>query len=373
MSPPKNSLWFASSSQRTKNEMETDFILNGAASGNISSQLLATGGDLGVLRPFVGEDGRSYITVNDGKGGDRAIVTNAGATLRKDEWEQIDDVVVKAARKRLNIVNWLRGSGLSVSLPNAFGTTVFQYERQSDISAARVSMDALSPGDNDRPVYDLVNLPLPIISKEVTMSSRQLAASRRGNTPLDTSMLELAAVKVAEEAEKLHLGTYGSFSFGGASLYGLTNFPNRNTGNLTDPAGGGWTPATTYNEVITMLKALYDEFHYGPFKLWYSTDFMPYMLRPYSTAYESTNLERTIAQISQISSVQLCDYLTGKQLLLVQESSSTVRTIIGMDVQTVQWQERGGLLEKFRVMAMMVPQMKVDINGNCGIAHYSVP
>jgi hypothetical protein len=78
-----------------------------------------------------------------------------------------------------------------------------------------------------------------------------------------------------------------------------------------------------------------------------------------------------IEQIPQISSVEICDYLTGNQLLLVQEDSSTVRTIIGMDIQTVQWQERGGLLEKFRVMAMMVPQMKVDINSNCGIVHFS--
>lgn len=348
-----------------------DFILNGAATGNISSQLLATNGDMNVLRPFVGDDGKSYISVKQPDGSAKALVTNAGATLRKDEWRQIDDVVVKAARKRLKIVNWLRSSGLSVDIPNGFGTTVYQYERQSDISAARVTMDALAPGDNDRPIYDLVNLPLPIISKEVTMSSRQLATSRKGNTPLDTSMLELAAIKVAEEAEKLHLGTFGTFVFGGATLYGLTNFPSRITGSATDPAGGGWTPTSTYNDVLAMISAAYDKFRYGPFKLWYSTGYLQYMMRQFSL-YDPTPLERAIANIPQISSVEVCDYLTGKQLLLVQEDSSTVRTVMGMDIQTVQWQERGGLLEKFRVMAMMVPQMKVDQAGNCGIVHYSV-
>jgi uncharacterized linocin/CFP29 family protein len=354
-----------------------EFVLNNSASGSIASQMLATGFDTNVLRPFVGKDGKSYINYNTGEKDDNgnpvvnALVTNSGATLRKDEWEVIDDVVVKAARKRLKIVNWLRGSGLSVNLPNGFGKTVYQYERQSDISAARITMDGLAPGDNDRPTYDLVNLPLPIIHKEVTMSARQLATSRNGNTPLDTSMLELAAIKVAEEAEKLHLGTYGTFAFGGATLYGLINFPNRITGSVTDPAGAGWVPNDTLNNVIAMITAAYDKLHYGPFKLWYSTGFMPYMMRPFTTAYDSVSLENRIAQIPQISSVEVCDYLTGKQLLLVQEDSSTVRTIIGMDIQTVQWQERGGLLEKFRVMAMMVPQMKVDINSNCGIVHYS--
>jgi uncharacterized linocin/CFP29 family protein len=325
----------------------------------------------------VGADGRSYINHDTGKVDDNgtpivnALVTNAGATLRKDEWEYLDGVVVKAARKRLKIVNWLRGSGLSVNLPNGFGKTVYQYERQSDISAAQVSMDALASGDNDRPTYDLVNLPLPIISKEVTMSSRQLATSRNGNTPLDTSMLELAAIKVAEEAEKLHLGTFGTFTFGGATLYGLINFPSRITGVITNPAGVGWVPNDTYLQVIAMIQAAYDKLHYGPFKLWYSTGFMQYMARPFSSLYDSTSLQRMIEQLPQISSVEVCDYLTGNQLLLVQEDSSTVRTIIGMDIQTVQWQERGGLLEKFRVMAMMVPQMKVDNKSNCGIVHYA--
>ena len=356
--------------------METDFVLNNAASGSIASQLLASNFDPNVLRPFVGSDGRSYINRQTGVDDNgqpivQSLVTNAGATLRKDEWEAIDDVVVKAARKRLKVVNWLRGSGLSTNLTNGFGKTVLQYERQSDISDARISMDGLTPGDSDRPVYDLVNLPLPIIHKEVSMSARQLATSRNGNTPLDTSMLEQAAIKVAEEAEKLHLGTYGTYTFGGATLYGLINFPSRITGSATDPAGGGWTPSVTYNDVLAMIAAGYDKFRYGPFKLWYSTGYLQYMMRQFSL-YDPTPLERAIANIPQISSVEICDYLTGKQLLLVQEDSNTVRTVIGMDIQTVQWQERGGLLEKFRVMAMMVPQMKVDQASNSGVIHYTV-
>lgn len=351
--------------------MTTDFILNGQANGSTVSQLLLnSGGDMNVLRPFIGSDGRSYINRQMPDGSVQALVTNAGATLRKDEWLEVDSVVEKAARARLKIVNWLRGAGLSVQLPGGFGTTVFQYERQSDISAARVSMDGLIAGDNDQPTYDLVNLPLPIISKEVTMSARHLAASRKGSTPLDTSMLELAAIKVAEEAEKLHLGTYGTYTFGGATLYGMINFPSRITGSRTDPTGGSWTPSNTYNDVIAMIQAAYNKFHYGPFKLWYGVGFLQYMMRQFSL-YDPTPLAVAISRIPGISSVDVCDYLTGTQLLLVEENSANMRTVVGMDIQTVQWQERGGLLEKFRVMAMMVPQMKVDQAANCGIVHYT--
>jgi hypothetical protein len=87
--------------------------------------------------------------------------------------------------------------------------------------------------------------------------------------------------------------------------------------------------------------------------------------------YDSTPLQTAISRIPQISSVEICDYLTGNQLLLVEENPASVQTIVGMDVTTVQWQEQGGLLEKFRVMAMMVPLVKLDIANNCGIVHFS--
>jgi uncharacterized linocin/CFP29 family protein len=350
--------------------MSTDFILNGVANGNTATQLLLnSGGDVNVLRPFIGKDGRSYINHMRPDGTPEAIVTNAGATLRDDEWKYIDDQVVKAFRTRLKLVNWFRSAGLARQLPGGVGRTLYQYERQSDISAARVNMDALAPGDSDRPVYDLVSLPMPIVSKEITMNWRQILESRNGNTPLDTSMMELAAAKVAEELERLHLGTFGTYVFGGATLYGLTNHPNRNTGSIT-ALDGSWTPTKAYNDVLNMINTAYGDKKYGPFKLWYSTGYLPYMMQQFSL-YDSTPLQTAISRIPQISSVEICDYLTGNQLLLVEENPASVQTIVGMDVTTVQWQEQGGLLEKFRVMAMMVPLVKLDIANNCGIVHFS--
>lgn len=356
--------------------MDYDFILNGAGHGTIAQKMLATNGDVGVLRPYIGKDGKSYISVASGVNDNgetvyKEMVTNAGATLRKDEWQKIDEMVVKAARPRLRIVNAMRAAGLTYSFPNAWGTTVLQYERQSDISAARISMDGITPGENDRPVYDIVNLPLPIISKEISMNSRAIAASRNGNTPLDLSNLELAAIKVAEEAEKLVLGTASTYTFGGGTVYGLINFPSRITGAFLNPTVSGWTPNMLYNSVIDMLKAATDKFHYGPFRLYYSTGLMAPMLRQFSSNYGAGSLLSNIQQLPNIAGVEMLDYLTGNQLLLVEQSAQTARIVLGMDITTTQWQENGGLLEKFRVMAMMVPQLKTDIGGNCGVVHYT--
>ena len=354
--------------------MDMDFILNGSAHGS-SASLLANTGDVGLLRPWLGRDGKTYASVSDGLNEDgtpkqRAIVVNSGATLRKNEWQRIDEMVVKAARPRLKLINNMRAAGLTYSMPNAFGSSVLQYERQSDISAARIGMDVTPSGDNDRPVYDIVNLPLPIISKEITMSSRAIAISRNGNTPLDTSNLELAAIKVAEQAEQLALGTLSTYTYGGGSVYGLTNFPSRITGTFLNPTASGWTPTMLYNSVINMIDASTQAYHYGPWDLYYSTGLLKYMMQQFSV-YDSTALEAAIRKLPGLASVQMLDYLTGNQLLLVERSSSVARIVMGMDITTVQWQENGGATEKFRVMAMMVPQLKTDINSNCGIVHYS--
>ena len=348
-----------------------DFILNGVAHGTIGQKLLAMNGDYGILRPYIGDDGRTYITRTKADGTPEAIVVNAGATLRKNEWQKIDEVVVKAARPRLKIVNAMRAAGMTVSLPNAWGTGSLQYERQSDISAARISMDGLYAGDSDRPTYDLVNLPLPVISKEVVMNSRQIAISRNGNTPLDLSNLELAAIKVAEEAEKFVLGTGNTYTFGGGTAYGLINFPSRITGTFALPSTSGWIPNDLYNSVISMITASTAKYHYGSFKLYYSTGLQATMLRQFSTAYSAMSLQGMIAQLGEIQSVEMADYLTGNQLLLVEQSSTVARVVVGMDIQTVQWQEKGGLEERFRVMAMMVPQLKTDQAGNTGIVHFT--
>lgn len=347
------------------------------AGGSVASVLLANNGNFQALRPWIGEDGKSYINIPDGvneKGEPKwkaVFAANAGAVLRKNEWQYLDQAVVKAAKPRLKLVNAMRSAGMTVNFPNAYNYSVYQYQRQSDISDARISMNVTAQGENDRMVTDIVNLPLPIIHKEVAMDAREIAVRRNAGQPLETGLLELAAEKVAESAEKLVLGTLSTYTYGGGSLYGLLNFPSRLTGAFLNPSVSGWTPEMLYNSVITMMKAATDAYQYGPYDLYYSTGLMVPMLRQFSSSYGAGSLVNNIRQLPQINSVEMLDYMTGNQLLLVQRSANTAAVIMGMDLTTVRWQENGGTTEKFRVMAMMIPRMKTDINGNCGIVHYS--
>lgn len=357
--------------------MKLEFIHNGQANGSVATALLKSGMDVRMLRPYEGRDGRSYITVNH-EGKEKAFpLVNATATLRKEEWIELDRAVVQAARERLRLVADLRGAGLTYNLTNGMGKTVLQTQTQSDITAARISMNPISKADGDRPEFEINNLPLPVIHHDFWFSAREIAASRSdGYTPIDTTTAQAAARKVAEEAEKLALGTADSFSYGGGTIYGLVNFNLRITKTgLNDPAGGSWTPSKTVTDVLDMRQKSIDNFHYGPWMLYMGTTWNKYLDEDYSASKGDNTLRERLKKIDGIQDVRTLDFLSGanaKDIILVQMTSDVIRIVNGMDITTVQWETQGGMQINFKVMAIMVPQLRADFNDKTGIVHGTV-
>lgn len=352
-----------------------DFILNGQATGNVAQLLMNSNFDANCLRPWVGQDGRSFVTVVQ-NGKPVAVPTmNTTATLRKDDWKILDEAVIKSAKPRLRAVADLRGAGLVYNIPNGMSKTILESEGVSDISEAEVSMDGLRESQADRPVFSLVGLPLPIIHKDFHFSARQVMASRNGGSPLDTTTAELAGRRVAEEAEKLLLGLStkaNEYPYGGYKIQGYTDFDDRLTKSLTDPTDSSWTPATFVNEVLEMKLQSQNAYHYGPWMLYTAPNWDIYLDDDYSSAKGDNTLRERVRKIEGIQDVRTLDYLTDYIAILVQMTSDTVREVIGMDINTVQWETKGGLQLNFKVMAIMVPQLRSDYNGNCGIVHGSV-
>lgn len=348
-----------------------DIILNGQAQGSVAQALLNNNFDVGCLRPWVGADGRHYISQNQG-GKLTAIQTPvANGTLRKQEWQLLDEAIVMAAKQRLRVVADLRASGLTFTIPQGMGKTVLQTENVSDISNAVISMDPARKSEADRPEFDLTNLPLPVIHKDFYFSARQIATSRNIGASIDVTTAQLAARRVAEEAEKLVLGTAGGYTYGGGSIYGLTNFPSRMTKVLTAPTAGGWTPLICVREVLAMRQQSMNEFHYGPWVLYNSPAWDQYFDDDYSTLKGDLTLRQRLEGIAGIQAVRTSDYLPDTTLVLVQQTNDVIREVIGMDVTTVQWESEGGMRLNFKVMAILVPQLRADFNGNTGIVHGS--
>lgn len=362
-----------------------DFILNGSAHGSVASRLMNSGGDVNIFRPYIKNiNGRdvSCITVNKfnpktGKMVAHAVPTNnANATMRYDEWRQLDTAVLKAARGRLRFVADLRANGLQFTIPNGLAKTVLSTESSTDPGSASVSMDGLRKGNSDRQEYAMTNLPLPLIHSDFSFSARQIMASRESSTPIDTSGAEAAARRVAEVAEQMALGNWsgGSFAFGGGTVYGATTFPQRLTYSIHQPTVTGWIPSKTLADVLAMKQASISALHFGPWILYCSTNWDQYLDNDYILTggnVATQTLRERLKSIDGIQDVRALDFLTGFQFLLVQQSSDVVREVVGLDFTTVQWQEEGGLKMNYKVMAILVPQFRADINGNTGIVHGS--
>jgi len=341
------------------------------AYGSVAEVLLQNKMNPHVLRPFIGAGGKSYIMVNEGDTLVPKAVTNAEATLRKDEWIHLDTAILKVAESRLKFVSDVRSMGLEYSIPNGMGSTTLQTERMSDAGEASISMDGLREGPNDRPHFDFVNLPLPIIHSDFSFSARQIATSRSGGSPLDITMGERAGRKVAEKMEQLAIGALSNYVYGGGTIYGLTNFNRRSTATIVSPETSSWTPGTTISDVLGMRQMSINKHYYGPWMVYMGVAWSQYLDEDYKAQSERTLRER-IKAIDGFIDVRTLDYLTGYQIVLVQMTSDVVRMVIGMDIMTLQWPSQGGLQLNFKVMGIVIPQFRADYNNNTGIVHGSV-
>jgi uncharacterized linocin/CFP29 family protein len=338
--------------------------------GDAADRLMQNDFDVGVLRPWYDpETKQSYYsrTIN---GKQRTYVSNTPAVLSYDSWKQFDSMIIRAVTEELSAVADVRMAGLEYRLPNGMGHTVLQYQTQGDISAATVSMDPIRRSEADRPETDIGLLPLPIIHKDFDFSAREIAVSRQGNMPLDTSTAELAARKVAEEAEKMLIGTVDPYGYGGGTIYGYINHPSRATNfSLTAPTGSNG--GTVVNEVLNLRQLLINDYHKGPFMLYVNMQWAAHLDNEFSTSKGDNTLRQRILAIEGIRGIKTLDFLptTNYEMVLVEMKSSNVRMVVGMEPMLMQWESQGGLLKHFKVAAMLVPQLRTDTDSNIGVAH----
>lgn len=412
-----------------------DFVINRGGTlqgqGPIGTLLANSRIDPGLHRPYIGEDGHSYVTVFTGRKDRKeiknklGIVTNIkhvpvyeqvrtkelgdlginlpdvtrNATLRRDEWIMYDSAVRLPNRERLRFyddiarVNTFSFSGLGVKM--------LEHETMSDPGRAYMDMDGLSEGTDDTPLFQLEGQPIPIFHANFTLDLRTLESSRRGGTPLSTRGVEWATRRVRELVETNAIGVagspllYGDTSHGGYSrtpgVYGLLNFPDRMTKtDLTVPTGAN--PQAVYDDVLEMRELMYAANFYGPYGIYHSTDYDRYLDAPYAYSDGSgwgINPAMTLRQAlmnigteggdeagrqNQISWVKRLDYLTPANshaftMVMVSLNGNNIRALNGMPMTVFQYETRGGWQMHFRVACINLVEMFADYNGNCGILH----
>lgn len=314
---------------------------------------------------------------------DPVLMTANTSALRKEQWQEMDQVVLKAYRQRLSawmdLANANRFGGF-----DAMARMTLEYEAMSDPGEAVVDMDALTEGNTDHPLFVLRSIPLPITHADFWFSQRRLKISANGGTPFDSVMAETNARRIGETVERSVLGTttgitYGTQTAGAgthdgtSTVYGYLTHPDRiQKNNMTDPTTEGWVPDVLYREILTCIKLLKDDLIFGDYQVYYSPDWFEYMQRAYSVSggnHQGKKLQQMIEEIPRIKGVKELDFLNDQTftIVIVQMTSDVARAIDGQGITTVQWPSQGGMRLNFKTLCIQVPQIRSDYEGRCGI------
>jgi len=332
-----------------------------------ASKVLGQTGRLNVNshRPFLNEAGESRIVGNDGK----PLVANDGALLRYDEWKDIDTEVVKVAVDRLVGIRDLQAAGLTHNL-GSLGITLSQWEEESDMTGADVSMSGITEGEEDTPAFNLRDVPVPIFHKDFSVNIRRLEASRMVGESIDVTAASIASRRVTEKSEDMLFG--GSpIVVEGKALYGYTTLPGRTQITL----GANWDTltqsqnATILDDVQTMLQGARDDKHYGPFVLYVPRGYEYKLDEDFNANYSGVTVRERLEKLGGIDRVSVADRLAANNVVLVQMTRDTVDLAVAQPITVVQWNSMGGMVENFKVMACWAARLKSDFDGRSGVVH----
>lgn len=285
-----------------------------------------------------------------------------------DAWRRIDSRGAMIQRDVLNVFNRLAAADTT---PVGVGDLVSYYGQVSDSNEVNVSMDGRGTGKADQANIKYVGTPVPVLTSEARFGWRQMEVLRNSPNSLDTATIGNAQRKVAEKLEDMALNGLSGIVVGGQTIYGLRNFPQRNTAThgltLSSATGAQWLDAFK-----SMLNQLIGDNAYGKATVFLSyADWLYASINEFVAGYPKTILQR-LQEIAQVAEI-------------VPASKVPANEIIGVaGLQTGEW---GTILSAmplvtrpkarhnaeddyaFGVIAMAAPQLKADFDGRAQIAH----
>lgn len=290
--------------------------------------------------------------------------------LPKDAWKAIDSTFLRANRARLVGVADIMQRNLFKDLgSNGFAVTVYEYETMSNPTGATLSMSGRVKGDNEKDEYQLKSLPMPIISKFWELDARTMASAKRSGIPIDTTKADDAGKCIAELKEDILFNGTDAFTYGGGTIYGYTDFPDRTAITM----GGSWLGKTAdeiVKQILDMKQAMLDNRRFGDAILYIPATYETLLDIDFNSTRGITLRER-ILKIGKIADIRVADSLGTDNTLLVEMTTQTVEMIIGQNPVTVSWDIDGGQATDFYSFEIAVPLLKADDEGNTGVVHCS--
>ncbi len=306
------------------------------------------------------------------------------APLQDKAQVSIDNQVVEVGLQRLTVARDVMAAGLVYNLADPLSITQLEWSSRNKIGAAQRVMTPSSRVENKLPIVLPVRLPIYITLDGFELDIRTLRMSERVGTPLDVSIVGFCTRAVNEAVEDAMIN--GPTTLDGQNLvvagyqaYGILNEPHVNTQNLTAAA---WTTvpvgATVFAETEAMIKKCQDDKKYGPYRLYVGTQIGNALDSDYNATNNAQGLtiRERLLKIPSIQDVVVADMMPagngatppiGAKVALVQMTSDVVEMVVGQKPTVIPWTSLDGFTINNLVMAIMVPRVRSDYDGNSGI------
>lgn len=302
-------------------------------------------------------------------------MVNVHSTLRKDEWESLDRMVVDAAKEILVGVQDLRSTP-GLLRTESIAISLAQYNRMSNMPPSNLSMNPLADGERGRVDFTLAGVPVPFAFNDFQLDIRALTASRLlPGSGLDLTQGADAAYQVALTWETLLFNGTPAIAIADRvgtlnTIYGYKTHPDRNTGLAT----GDWGDATNgfaniLNTVEAMKLALRADGFYGPYWLYINNHNWADTGRVNSLG--TRRASEVLRSDPDLARVEYSPRLDSGELVMVDPKPRSVQWVEEMSIRPVEWDEKGGLGTNYRIIGAGSPLIKSTIDGACGVAHFT--
>ncbi len=288
----------------------------------------------------------------------------------------IDKAVVEVGLQRLTVVADIMAAGLTYTLTDPLSIAQLEWNAMSKVGAAQRTMNPSSRGENKIPIMTPNRLPIYLTTDDFQIDIRTLKTSQRIGTPLDTTLVKQCTRSVNEAIEDAMIN--GTTTLDGQDLqvagykaYGLLNAPGAETQALTAAA---WSTApvgsTVFTQTQAMIALLQANKKFGPYRMYVGTA----VGNALDSDYNSTNnaqgltIKQRLLQISTLQDVKVADLLPATKVVLVQMTSDVVDIVVGQPPTVIPWTSLDGFTIHNLVMAIMIPRVRSDYNGDSGVA-----
>lgn len=297
-----------------------------------------------------------------------AMLGNA-LPLPKDVWGQWDREGVELQRQMLTVFNDL--AGLSKAIP--IGKLMAHFQTISDSGTVNISLDGRSKAKTDQPTFEYFGTPIPIVDSTFSFGWRQVEAAQTEGVDLESAGRTNANFKVLEKAESIVLNGDATIVYNAQPLYGLRNYPYRNT-RTTGVALNGATGPQWLAEVIATLNLLHADNFKVPAVLYLNWDDWFYASNTdYSAQYPNKTIAQRVMETMGIERVLPSDSIAASEIIGLVRDRRVVEVLNAMPFST-RAQYRANPEDEYDFVVMMAAalQIKHDAAQNCGLAHSTI-